>query len=253
MNEEFDIYITYLKEKFKINKDSVEYKDFLYSLINYLNKNDLSEKIDFSFYIILFLQCLNTEYFLKILELFNSEKIKDQIDLTQNKIDEFKNIITDFNNLPKIEKEEEIIKEQLTINLYSIIFYFCYKYEAKMLDTLLESTNSQKYILKGLLKHRQFFSKIILKKNEIIQLVQISDSFKNLSDALSFNRDFLTLLEIINENIELFNEKINDKENSLINIDKFIIPKKEDDMIKINSEIHKYLLNEKQYNKKFLK
>ena len=253
LNEEFDIYITYLKEKFKINKDSVEYKDFLYSLINYLNKNDLSEKIDFSFYIILFLQCLNTEYFLKILELFNSEKIKDQIDLTQNKIDEFKNIITDFNNLPKIEKEEEIIKEQLTINLYSIIFYFCYKYEAKMLDTLLESTNSQKYILKGLLKHRQFFSKIILKKNEIIQLVQISDSFKNLSDALSFNRDFLTLLEIINENIELFNEKINDKENSLINIDKFIIPKKEDDMIKINSEIHKYLLNEKQYNKKFLK
>ena len=252
LNEEYDIYNSYLKEM-KLNKDSVEYKDFLNSLFNYLNKNDLNEKIDFSFYIILFLQCLNTEYFLKILELFNSERIKDQTDLEQNKIDEFKNIIKDLDNLPKIEKEDFTIKEQLTINLYSIIFYFCYKYETNNLEHLLENKNSQKYIFKGLLNNRQFFSKIILKKNEIIQLVQISDSFKNLADALSFNRDFVNLLELINENIELFNEKINEKENSLINIDKFIIPKKEDDMIKINSEIHKYLLNEKQYNKKFLK
>ena len=253
MNEEFDIYITYLKEKLKLNKDSIEYKDFLNSLFNYLNKNELKEIIDFSFYITLFLESLNTEYFIKLLEIFNSEKIKDQTILTQNQIDEFKNIINDLDNLPKIEKEEEATKEQLEINLYSIIFYFCYKYENKNLDYLLENLNSQKYILKGLLSKRPFFSKIILKKNVIIELIQISESFKNITDALSFNRDFVTLLEIINENIALFNEKIDEKENSLINIDKFIIPKREDDMIKINSEIHKYLSNEKQYNKKFLK
>ena len=251
LNEEFDIYINFLKGKRQLSKDSDEFKDFLNSIFYFLIQTN--QIIDFSFYISLFLECFNTGYFINLLQLFTPEKIKDQAELSQNKIEEFKKILPDLENFQNLGEIGHIVKEQLTINLYSVMYFFCLKYHQEKLQSLFENIHTEKYILKGLLKHQLFFHKIVFQKNLIEKLVKISDSLFDLINALSYNRDFFTLLEVINENIELFNQKIEGQEISLINVEKLIIPKREDDINKIYSEMQKLFENEKKYNKKFIK
>ncbi len=250
LNEEFDIYNYYLKDKLKVTKDSKIYKDFLNSIFYYIQVIT-TELIDFSFYISLFLECINSEYYIKILEIFNSEKLKELNEVKQEKIDIFKNILNNMENLLNYGEVKEINKEDLTINLYSVIYYFCLKYNQERLQNLFENENSLKYILKGFLKHKVFFAKILLPKNIIVQLVQISCSLNNLNNAFSYNRDFNILLEVVNENIELMNEMM--QGNSSLNVEKLIFPKIEDDINKIYLEIQKYVINEINFNKKFLK
>ena len=251
-NEEFDIYISYLKDKINLSKDSKEFKDFFNSTFLYLSQINKNEKIDFPLYISLFLECYNSIYFTKVLELFNSELINDKAEIPQNKIDGFKSILNNFNDIPNFNEIDENLKEKITINLYTIIYFFCLKYDSEKIPSLYENINIQKYIFFGLINHRKLFYSLILPKNIIIQLVKVTDSL-NLNLALSYNRDFITLLKIINENIELFNEKIDGQEKCLIKLEKLISPKKDDNIHKIYSEINTLLSYEKKYNKKFVK
>ena len=121
------------------------------------------------------------------------------------------------------------------------------------MKNLLKNKDIKVFTYKGLVKHRNILKKPKLPKNIIEKLIYYTNSPKEMTNALSYNRDFLVLLQIINEKIEFFNEKIDGSENSLINIEKLIVPKKEDDMKQINSEIQKLFSNERKYNKQFVK
>ena len=98
----------------KVTKDSKIYKDFLNSIFYYIQVIT-TELIDFSFYISLFLECINSEYYIKILEIFNSEKLKELNEVKQEKIDIFKNILNNMENLLNYGEVKEINKEDLTI------------------------------------------------------------------------------------------------------------------------------------------
>ena len=251
-NEEFLIYIKYLKEKMKKNKDSEEFKDLFDSLFSHLS-NIFDEKMDFSFYLSLLLESFNTKYFVKVLELFNSEKIKDSGEIQQNEIDEFKKILNNFEKKANFKEIEEEYKDLIIINLYSTIYFFCIKYNQEYLKNLFENNYIRQFLLKGLIKHRLFFSKITLPKNLIVDLIKIAVDPNELNISLSYNSDFIVFLEIINENIELFAQNIDGQDISLINTERIILPKKEDDINKIYFEIHSLLSYEKKFNKKIIK
>ena len=251
--EEFDIFISYLKEKVKLNKNSEEFGDLLTSILYYLNDN-YNTTINFPFYITLFLESFDTKYFYNVLELFNSERVKDTDVIDQNKLDKYKE------NIYKIEDElnnkvisDVNVEDKLKINAFIIIYYFYFKFDQERLKKIINYNNII-YIKKGLIKHKHFLRKIKLPNNVIIRLIREDYSFNDLEEILSYNRDFLSLLENINENIEFFNGNL-DGVNSIIHIDKIITAKKEDNanINKLNEEINKILTNEKKYNKKFVK
>ena len=59
---------------------------------------------------------------------------------------------------------------------------------------------------------------------------KIDEAPNDLNIALSYIPDFIIFLEIINENIDLFAQKIDGQDISLINTERTILPKKEDDL-----------------------
>ena len=246
VNEEFDIYMNYLEDKLKIKKESEEYEDLMISVIDYLSNNK-NEIIEFSFYIKLFLESYHKKYFANVLELFNSERIKDTVEIEEEKIDQYKNMI---NKIDNEFKEEEKFNQynNLMINFYTIIYYFYFKVDKEKLETIMNDKTNV-YIKKGLIQHKNLFKKLVLPKNLIIKLIKTDYSFDDLTGILSYSRDFLILLEIINENIEYFNQSLDGKS---IDIEKIVVPKSEDDLQKIQMAINTLFSYEKKYNKKFI-
>ena len=250
--EELDIYDNYLRNNLELEKDSKEYEDLITSVLNYIHDNN-NNKIDFSFYISILLVTFNTQYFIDLLELFCYERIREQNEIPSKYIDEFNMNINIFENDVFIKSIEDKNKnEQLTINLCTIIYYFCYKYNKKKIKSFVKKENSM-YIYKGLIKHRKFFLKVKLSKKIISSMIKNVNSYNDLFKAISYNRDCLTLLELINENIDSCNELLTREKDSLIRLDLLIEPKREDDLKKIYDEILDLYSNEKKFNKKFVK
>ena len=107
INEEFDIYSNYLKEKLQLKKDSEEYEDLILSVIDYLSNNK-NELIEFSFYITLFMESHNKKYLVNVLKLFNSERLKDTEDIEQGKLEQYKNMMNTIENDPLKGPENDV-------------------------------------------------------------------------------------------------------------------------------------------------
>ena len=140
-NEEFDIFISYLKEKIKLKKNSEEYEDLLTSILYYLN-NNINTKIDFPFYITLFLESFDTKYFYNVSELFSSKRIKDTDVIDKNKLDKYKE------NIYKIEDElnnkiisDVNVEDKLKINAFIIIYYFYFKFDKERFEKIINDKN----------------------------------------------------------------------------------------------------------------
>jgi len=253
LNEEFEIFSKYIIENY--NKDSPEFKDLIMSTIHHLINNEKG-KIQFTFYISLLIESYNSKNFINVLEIFSSDKIKDNEneEISQKDQNEFKKMMDFYQNNPKIEGiEDEKKNEELLINLFTIIYFFCFKCYKEGVKNMQKNKVIKVLIYKGLAKHKPIIANSKLPKNIIEKLIKYTNSQEDMINALSYNRDFLVLLQIINEKIELFNEKIDGSENSLINIENLIIPKREDDMSQIKSEIQNLFSNESKFNKKFVK
>ena len=99
----------------------------------------------------------------------NSEFIKDQIEVAEKKIFEFKSILKTFEKVPEFKEiPDENKKEDLIINLFTIIYYFCSKYDVQKASSLLNSDEKiQKFLYKGFIKHRYLFTKTKFGKNII--------------------------------------------------------------------------------------
>ena len=253
LNEEFEIFSKYIIENY--NKDSSEFKDLIMSTIHHLINNE-KDKIQFTFYISLLIESYNSKNFINVLEIFSSDKIKDNEneEISQKDQNEFKKMMDFYQNNPKIEGiEDEKKNEEILINLLTIIYFFCFKCYKEGVKNMQKNKVIKVLIYKGLAKHKPIIANSKLPKNIIEKLIKYTNSQEDMVNALSYNRDFLVLLQIINEKIELFNEKIDGSENSLINIENLIIPKREDDMSQIKSEIQNLFSNESKFNKKFVK
>ena len=251
LNEEFEIFAKYINENY--NKDSSEFKDLIMSTIYHL-KNNEKGKIEFSFYISLLIESFNSKNFINVLEIFSVEKINDEGEISSKDEKEFKKMMNIFENNPKIEGiEDEKKNEELLINLFTIIYFFCIKCYNDGIKNMQKNKDIKVFFYKGLVKYRQILKRPKLPKKIIEKLIKYTNSPEDMTNALSYNSDFLVLLQIINEKIEFFNEKIDGSENSLINIENLIVPKKEDDMKEIYSEIQNLFSNESKYNKQFVK
>jgi hypothetical protein len=94
------------------------------STIYHLTNNE-KDKIELSFYISLLIESFNSKYFINVLELFSSDKINDNGEISKKDQNEFKKIMDIFQNNPKIEGIEDEKKKRRTINksLYNNIFF----------------------------------------------------------------------------------------------------------------------------------
>ena len=238
--EQFKIYIKYIKNFLSLGRES----DFLVSKIQtFLN----DEKYDFCNYLYVFLECETEEFIKKQLLLFEPEKLNGIGDLEE---EDLLNISVKLSNLESCpeqlffnieekdkNKRQEII-DNYKLKLCSLIFYFNYCFYKERLPILLDNKSINKSIYQGLYRYRNLYTSVELSKDNIQELINTYSTFEELSWTLTFNTNFLILLQLIADNLKKFSEAFkkecknmkNDEQKKLIDIGLLAKAKKEDDL-----------------------
>ncbi len=238
--EQFKIYIKYIKNFLSLGREN----DFLVSRIQtFLN----DEKYDFCNYLYVFLECETEQFIKKQLLLFEPEKLNGIGDLEE---EDLLNISVKLSNLESCpeqlffnieekdkNKRQEII-DNYKLKLCSLIFYFNYCFYKERLPILLDNKSINKSIYQGLYRYRNLYTSVELSKDNIQELINTYSTFEELSWTLTFNTNFLILLQLIADNLKKFSEAFkkecknmkNDEQKKLIDIGLLAKAKKEDDL-----------------------
>ena len=124
---------------------------------------------------------------------------------------------------------------------------------------MLQNGEIKKYLYKILFIHRDIFIGLTLTKEQIIELINYNNNidFLQLINILKYNNDFLSLLQIIFDQKDLFLKKFlenkDENKNNCISMELLVIPKKEENMNFIYEQIEKIILFEKDSSNFFVK
>jgi len=196
----------------------------------------------------IFVECyLSKDHRRRLLDLYK----KDKFDLSN--IGNLKVKIPDINKKVKIciEKDiKDIFNDEDNNNktkMTSFLFYFNYYYQKEIIDKMIEVKEIKSYVYDILIKDK--FNDLKLNKNSIKNLIKSSNNFEYLNIILTYNNNFLDLLEVINEEsqfikIAAFNLSIGAKSknnNKSIKIKDFIECRENDNLEKIFEQIKKLI------------
>ena len=258
--EKYDLFLNALKKK-ELDQNKKAKDDLIYSTLKLFidNKKEKTEKYNSLFLFTLFIDAFETSYFPKLVEILRPNNIERFGDVPKPKI------LNVLEILDKIESnqfqifENENNKEDLIFNCYAIKFLINYQLSKKTLNEILNNENIKNYIYKILINYGDIFSGLTLQKKQIIELLNIQDlNFLQLINKLRYNKDFLTILQIINEKKELFLNKYLEynkekEQNIFIDIESIVVPKVEDDINSIFEQIKDLFSEENNSIKQFLK
>ena len=240
--EQFKIYSKYIKNFLCLGREN----DCLISKIQtFFDQKD--EKYDFCSYLYVFLECQTEEFIRKHLLLFKPEKLNGLGDLEE---EDLLNVSVKLSNLESCpeqiffnekgdEKENQKKIDNYKVKLYSLIFYFNYCFYRERLPILLDNKKINKYIYQGLYSYKNLYALIELSKENIQELINAYLTFEELSWALTFNTNFMIILQLINDNLKKFceafmkecnNKKNDEKKITLIDIGLLVKARKEDDL-----------------------
>ena len=237
--EQFEIYKEYLEKDLNIKIKKDKRREDLVSSTHKL----FQEKFTFNFYILIFLECISPSIKIKHFLNFDPSKMRG----TDKK--EIEKLLRMTQNIIKINKNapdkilqgcgDEKEKNQAGIKLFAFILYFYYEYVQN--DFLNEVKNenpiSKKYINKALLVYNYLFTGAKFEKKKVEELIEISETYDDLSNSLQYIDLLSELLDIVLLNFEKFKKfylfEKKKKKDPKINIGLIITPKKEDNMKKI--------------------
>ena len=252
-SKQFQIFINYFRKN-KINQNSKENDELIYSTLKILNKEEnKNKKYDFSFLISILLESFKSQYLPKLFEIFKPQKINNYGDIPKDKIKPIINIfkIIEKRIFESFEKEEN--KEELIFNLCTLLLYINSKFNKEKFDEMLKNEKIKNYLFKSLIINENIFMGLILTKEQIIELINFCDNidFIQLINKLKYNNNFLILLQIINEKKDLFLKKFLEcKEETFIDIELLILIKNEDNLNAIYDQI-KDIISFEQNSKHF--
>ena len=237
VKEQFEVYKNFLEKDLKIKqKDNKEWKNLLFSTF-ILFKDDFA----FNFYIIIFNECISSPICrCKIISYFEPKKIIEIGEIDERNKKMATNYINMFKKNPKnfmTYCKDEIETHRIGIKLFAFILFYYYKYIRKEFPKLLENKDEKSiiYINNVLMSYRYLFMDIKLTKERVLELINISTSFIDLTNSVEYLDTLQDLLDVILFNFEKFKILyIKEIEKDLIpkkiDIESIITPKKEDDM-----------------------
>ena len=207
------------------------------------------KKYEFSFYFKIFKECFATPVSVKLIIAFDFNKIIGPGTIPEEKAEKINILNMYFKKInEKISLiEDENDKMKFKVNFYTMLLYFNYFFKKKEFISLLNDEQKRDDIYPILLKHN-IFKNIELSKEQIGKLINLSSNFNELLIALSFNKDIMIFLQLIQENFDkisnLFKKESSEtkkkpKKEILINMDAIIKPSNKDNL----EEISKCYLN----------
>ena len=260
--QQFEIYVLYLKNDIDKKNKNIEHKNLILSTESLIFEKDL--KFNFSFYLIIFIECYQTEYIKNYLLEFKPEKGLKIEKIKEEKLKEIFNILEMLEEKPNLIldniKDEEKLKYEII--LYTIILFFNYLFKNEKFRNLLENKKIKNYVYKALVNYNYLFERIKLTKEQMQNVIDASSNFNELSKGLTYNNDILELLELIISNFEKINflYKLNENENlknesketikPRIDLEEISNPKLEDNIKEISNKYICLLELQKEKTKK---
>jgi len=207
------------------------------------------KKYEFSFYFEIFMECFSIPASTQLIIEFDPNKIIGPGTITKETIN--KSIIVLNAYARKIEErisliEDENDKMKFKVNFYTLLLCFYYFFKKETFMSLLYDEQNRDDIYPVIIKNN-IFKNIEFSKEQIGELIYYSSNFNELLNALSFNKDILIFLQLIQENFDKISDlfkkessETNTKEKGIIiNMDNIIKPSNKDNL----EEISKYYLN----------
>jgi len=268
---QFEIYLDILRNKFQKEQNTSENEDFILSTQLLLAGED--KNYNFLFYLSILIECFNTQLIKKHLLTFKTEKIIELGEVNNKKLNQIKNILNLLIEKPeKILIENEENRQKLIELFYSVVFYFNLHFQKEKVKDLFENEQYSESLYEKLIKIGNYYKGLILPKKIVVKLIKKTDDYNQVLNILFYlGNDAIQFLEFINEEnnyitnlfqkekikIEKENiqkkDKKKKKEISLIDIEKYIQPKKEDDIMKLNILINELINYQKEYGISYIK
>ena len=250
--QQFNIYVDLLRNKLKKKQDSKESEEFIMSTQLLFAGKD--KKFDFSFYLLIFLECFTNKIVLRHLMSFKPEKIHGLGIVNDLRMKQLKNIINLIVKKPeKVRVDNENSRKNATELFYFVALFFDMNFQKEKVDELLGDEKIFDYLCARLIKYQDFLKNLILANNQVCTLIEKSKDFNEILISLFYvGKDFINFLQVINNKWEkirkLYDAELNkeDKKTEPIDTEKYIIPKQEDDMMKLKEEVEKLNTNEKE-------
>ena len=235
LDEQFQIYLDILRNKYKKNQKTKENEDFISSSLLLLKDED--NKYDLLFYLSIFLNCFATDFVQNNLLAFDPKKIKGIGEIPERRLKPIKNIINQMvKNPEKIHVKEKESIEETTKLFYSLALYFNFHFQKEKIEEMFENDKICDHLFISLLSYCEFFKDLILPKKYVIKLIRKAKNYDQILTLLFYlGTDFSTFIEVVKETKDLIYTFMKKNGDNKIEIEKYVEPKKEDDLENILS------------------
>ena len=263
LEEQFEIYIDILRKVYKKLDDSEENENFIFSNLELLKEE--GKKFSFYFYLLLFIEGRRTKYIHEILLKFNPENINEIGIFKEDKIKVIKsrlNILSkNVNKSLSLEnaKNEQELKELF----YSILLYFNMNFQKEKIPEMFEDDKILDYLSKKLLTFHNIYKDLLIEKEPLRKLIKKSKTFDDILNYLPYiGKNIINFLNLIYSEFKFIceiyiseQEKLNEenqnkedkKEMKQINIEKYVVTQKTDDIQKLN-EVSGFIFSSQELN-----
>ena len=257
--QQFNIYVDLLRNKLKKKQGCKESDEFIMS--TQLLFAGAEKKFDFLFYLLIFLECFTTKIVHRHLMSFKPEKVQGLGNVKEDKMKQLKNILNLIVKRPeKIRVLNENSRKSATELFYFVVLFFDMNFQREKLNDLLGDEKIFDYLCARLIKYHDFLKNLILANSQVSTLIEKSKDFNEILISLFYvGKDFINFLQVINNKWEkirkLYDDELKkeDKNPEPIDTEKYIIPKIEDDMMKLKEEVEKLYKNESEQMIKLIK
>ena len=263
--QQFGMYVDLLRNKFGKKRDSKENEELILSS-QLLLENDRYQ-YSFLFYFLVYSESLNTQQGYNHLLLFNDNKMKGIGEISEEKLSELKkeiNILMD--NPDKIEVKNTNYRQIMLELYFTLVYFFNFNFQKEKLKDMFENDKIKDYLYNNFANSKFMIKDLYLEIEYMNKIIEKSQNFNDILNLLYFlGNDCLHFLKFINYNKILILEEFikyeiimkkknkNNEEIPLIEIDKYVKFKKEDDVSLIKDQIDILVKNEKNANKMFVK
>ena len=254
--QQFEIYVDYLRKQ-KIKQKDPEKIDLILS--TYLLLLEEGKTYEFSFYLMILMECFTTHLVENYFAIFNSKQIKGVGEIKCTKLKYIISLINIFERKP--EKILDNIKDiknkgKYGIKLYTIIIYFYYNFVRDKLPILFlnKDESIQNYIVQSLIEKRnELFNNFKLTREEIHNLLNCIKDIEQLNKILAYNvTNLLELLSFVSDDFNTFcniySSDIN-KEKVQMNIEAIINPTENDNIKEISEKYIELVKRQQKANK----
>ena len=240
--EQFEIYVEILRKTFKKQMNTPENENFILSTHRLLDEE--GKKYNLFFYLLIFLECYRTKCVQQHLLKFKPEKIEGLGVFPEKKLNQIKKILNLVGRNPSKSLSLQNAKDETELIelFYSILLYFNMNFEKDKVMEMFKDDKILSYLSKKLISFHSLYQGLILGQEIVKKLIQNAKTTDEILGFLPYlGNDIIEFLQLIYSEkdhiMQLYEDELNKKDKKgvkLIDVEKFIVPKKTDDIQKIH-------------------